>query len=54
MKIHSIKLDENGLPTKVKVTLTIPEIALIVRHAALTGDVINRFWEDGINGVATS
>lgn len=63
MKINSITLDEDELPSEIAVTMTIAEAVMIAKYvgnltptpdvarslySALVGSVINRFWDDGL------
>ena len=63
MKINSITLDEDELPSDIAVTMTIAEAVMIAKYvgnltpttdvsqglySALVGGVINRFWDDGL------
>jgi alpha-D-ribose 1-methylphosphonate 5-triphosphate diphosphatase PhnM len=63
MKVRSIELDEQDLPERITVTMTIQEAVLIGSHVGSVtptteathgvydalSSVFNAFWEDGIN-----
>lgn len=63
MKIKSIKLDDDEMPSNITVSLSIEEAVWIAKvsgkqrgesphneiYNALTGSVFNPFWDDGID-----
>lgn len=62
MKLKSVLLDDNEMPAKVAVTMTVDEAATIVAQFGKLADpavgdiyrclasVFNRFWENGVDG----
>jgi hypothetical protein len=69
MKVKALTLDDDGLPDRLTVEMTRDEAILIATHVgnltpstevstpiwdALSGEVFNRYWEDGLDDARRS